>query len=470
MKTVALLSALALAMAAARSAPAQSPAMSAGPTGTAYVVPIHGDVNKSLLYIVRRAVSQAEREGASVLIFEMNTDGGRIDSAEEIMHLLVGLKTRTYTFVNRHALSAGTFVALATDQIFMADGARIGAAAPVAVTPFVTPMDMPSNMTEKVTSDLSALLRWVTEKKGYDYKLVEAMVKPEVGFKIGDRVICPPGQLLTLNNTQAEQQVGDGDKRRPLLSSGTIKDIEELLRKIGKSDYQVKRLVVTPAERLAQFVDAIVVRGLLLGLGLFLLWIEFKTPGFGLPGVSGIILLAIWFWGHHIAGLAGFEEIALFILGVILLWLEIFVFPGFGVVGISGFALMLAGIMMAMVEHYPSDPWYRIPDIQLQGALLNTGVAIVAAFLLGALLARFLPNTSAFRYIALTRTLPQKDGYQSSGDIALLVGLTGIAVTPLRPGGIGLFGERRLDVVTRGEFMEKDAPIVVAETHGNRIV
>ncbi len=438
--------------------------------GTAFVIPIHGDVNKSLLYVVRRTVSQAERAGASLIIFEMDTYGGRLDCAEEIIHRLVGIQTPTYTYVNRHALSAGAFIAMATDRIYMADGARIGAAAPVAVTPFLTPVDMPTNITAKVTSDLRALLRWVAEKKGYDLRVIEAMINPEAGCTIGGQIICPPGQLLTLHNVQAEQMVTEDGRSRPLLSSGTIQNVEELLQRIGKSAYIIKRLAITPAERLARFVDALAVQGILLGLGLLLLWIEFKTPGFGLPGTTGLVLLAIWFWGHHIAGLAGFEEIALFLIGLILLGLEVFVFPGFGAVGLTGVAFMLTALMMAMVEHYPSQPWYRIPDIHVQHVLLNMGVAIVLSFVLGAILARYLPSSPVFRRVGLIRTLAQAEGYQAAPDTTSLVGLTGVAVTPLRPSGIAHVADRRLDVVSRGEFIEKGERIVIAETHGSHIV
>jgi membrane-bound serine protease (ClpP class) len=315
---------------------------------------------------------------------------------------------------------------------------------------------------------VAGLIRSVAQRNGHDHKLAEAMVRREMEYKIGDDVISPAGQLLTLTNVEAERLVEEDGKQRRLLSSGTVESLNALLEEVGLKDAWVRTFEVSPAEAVARYIELLSV--LFLVGGLLGLYIEFKTPGFGAPGIVGIILLGIWFWGHHVAGLAGSIELMVLLLGVTLLALELFVIPGFGVTGLAGIILILTALLMAMVEHYPGIPWYRPPQAHIEKAVVVLGGSLLIAFGLGALLARFLPETAVFQRLALATAVGSERGFQASEKTDELVGLTGTAVTPLHPGGIGLFGDRRLNVVARGAFVEKGAPIVIAEAHGNRIV
>ena len=285
---------------------------------------------------------------------------------------------------------------------------------------------------------------------------------------LGDQVICPTGQIVTLTSMDAEQKVGPD--QRPLLSEGTVDDLSALLQRIGLEDAPLVQVRITTAERIARVIDGFPVSGILLALGLLALYVEFKTPGFGWPGLTGILLLAVWFWGHHIAGLAGMGEILLFMVGVALLAVEIFVTPGFGTLGVFGIAAMLAAIVMAMVQHLPEGPWYRLPDWHVRKAIYNLAVSAAVAGGIGALLVRWLPKTGWFRRLALDTAVGSAEGYSAATPAASLVGLSGIAVTPLHPAGIAVFGPRRLDVVTRGEFIPANTPIVIAQIDGNRII
>jgi membrane-bound serine protease (ClpP class) len=232
----------------------------------------------------------------------------------------------------------------------------------------------------------------------------------------------------------------------------------------------VVTVTISPAERIARVIEGFPMSGVLLALGLLGLYIEFKTPGFGVPGIAGLLCLGLWFWGHHIAGLAGLGELVLFVAGVILLLLEIFVIPGFGLTGIAGLTCIAAAIFLAMVQHLPGRPFYVPLPNQIDNAIKNFGTALLLVFACGAILARYLPKTSLFQRIMLTSAVSRQAGYTASDDKPNLVGLRGTAATPLRPAGIGLFGDRRLSVVARGQFLARDTPIVIAETHGNRIV
>lgn len=438
------------------------------PGGTVYVIPVRDMIERGLVYVVRRGVTTALREGASAIIFDMDTPGGRLDAAEEIVNIIANVGIETCTFVNRDAISAGAIIALGTDRIFMAPGSRIGDAMPLMMSPFGAPQEMSEALEEKAVSYVAGLIRSTAQQKKHDARLAEAMVRREIEYKIGDRVICPEGQLLTLTNVEAEQMVEEDGQERRLLSSGTVDDIPGLLRQIGKSGAQVETFQVSPAETFARYIEMF--SALFLVGGLLAVYIEFKTPGFGIPGLTGILLLAIWFWGHHVAGLAGMGELLIFALGVALLAVELFVIPGFGLVGITGLILMVVGLMMAMVQHYPGLPWYKPPELHIAGAIKVLGAALVATFVLGLILARFLPKTHVFQRLMLETAETAESGYTASKVTTEFVGLRGIAETPLRPAGIGVFDDRRLNVVARGQFLDKGSPIVIAESHGNRIV
>jgi len=440
--------------------------------GVVYVIPIKDMIERALVYLVERGVAEATAAGADALVIDMDTPGGRLDATEELIAILTGFDGMTMTFVNPDAISAGAITALATDRIYMAPGGRIGDAMPIMMSPLPMggPQEMPEGLKEKMVSPTVALIRSVAQRKGHDEKLAEAMVRPEMEYKIGDTMICPKGQLLTLTSRDAEQLVGEGDRQRPLLSSGTVDSIEEILERNGMGGYRVMTVQPSASERLGRFIDSFPVSGILLALGLLFLYIEFKTPGFGLPGISGAVLLGIWFWGHHVAGLANATELLLLGLGAVLLVVELLVIPGFGFVGITGIGLMTAALLMAMVQHYPSSPWYAPPAYEVQKAVINFGFALVITFLGGTLLARYLPKTSLFRQIALATAVGREDGYASAPDVDDLVGQTGIAATDLHPGGWADFGERRVNVISYGAFIEKGTPIRIAEVHGNRIV
>lgn len=433
-----------------------------------YIIPIHEEIDRALVYVIRRGLNEAARGGAAAIVFDMDTPGGRLDATEHILTLVGGVKVPTYTYVNPNAFSAGAIIAMATDHIYMAPGSRIGAAAPILISPTGGgPEKMPEKVEEKIVSATASMIRSVAERKGHDPKLAEGMVRSEGEYKIGDEVIKKDKQLLTLTSKEAEKKVKRGEKEENLLSEGTVDSLDALLSTIGHANSERRVFQITPAERLARWIEAfsfIFLLGGILGI-----YIEFKTPGFGLPGILGGILLAIWFWGHHVAGLAGMGEILLFILGVILLVVEIFVLPGFGIIGIAGALCMVAALFMAMVERFPGGP--ALPPVaDLEAAAINLIVALLCVVFLGYLLSKFLPKTPLYGYLVLGTEEKADKGFESAKSEPDLVGRRGVLVTDLRPAGVAVIGDRRIDVVSRGEYVAKGSAVVVAEVHGNRIV
>jgi len=456
---------LAAWVAAPDNAKARTPWSQPTTTGMVYIIPIHDVIDTALIYVIRRGLNEAEDSNAEAIIFDINTPGGRVDAAEEILNMLRGVKTPTYTLVNPNAISAGAIIAMATDHIYMTPGSKIGDAMPIMLGLTGEVQPMPESVEEKSVSYVAAMIRAAAQHRGHDPQLAEAMVRRDSEYKIGDDVISKKGRLLTLTNKDAERLVGP--EKRPLLSAGTVENLNALLLKIGKENCQRVELKVTAAEKIARFIESISI--VLLGLGLLGLYIEFKTPGFGLPGILGILLLAIWFWGSHIAGLAGMEEVALFLIGVILLCVELFVFPGTILPGLIGLLLIIASILMGMTQHYPGDPWYpTFPAITNSAIRFTPSLLIAVAG--GMLAAAFLPQVPLFKKLILDAAItPQRGALPAQGNTSL-VGQQGVTETRLNPAGAARFGDAHLNVVSRGDFIEPGEKIVIAEAKGNRII
>ena len=430
-----------------------------------YAIPIRGMIEPALLYVIRRGVQEADAVDAKAIVFVMDTPGGTLQAASDIVRTIQKIKVPTYTFVEKEAFSAGAIIAMATKHIYMAPGTVIGDAMPILMTPWGGVQEMPEDIKEKSVSAVAALIRSAAEEGGHNKELAEKMVRREIEFKIGDEVISPAGQLLTLTNVEAERKAGE--PKQPILSEGTVKDVNELLKTVGLEGASVKEMEVTAIERVARFIAALA--PLFLIVGLLGLYIEFKMQGTIIPGAIGVLCLAIFFWGHHIAGLAGMEDILIFLLGMALLTIEITFIPGFGAIGLLGIGLMLWALLDAMIEKYPGGPWYPAwPAVQVP--LLKLSVSLIGSAVAAMFLGKFLPKTRLFKNIGLETTTSKKNGYAASDDLKSLIGLEGRALSPLRPAGSAEFGGQRLDVITRGDYLASGTPIRVVESHGSRII
>src|SRR6266496_4129398 len=432
--------------------------------GDVVVVPLRGEISPSLLMFLRRAEKVAESNGASAIIFEMNTYGGRLDAAEEITSALNHASVPTYTFINSNAGSAGSLIALATQHIYMAPVSAIGAAAPV----LPTGEDLPLTQREKTISYWSALIRSSAMKNGHNPDVGEAFMNKEKEVKIGDRVIHPKGTVLTLNAQEATEKFNG----KALLADGIADSVVDLMQKAGLKGNAVA-LGPTGFEQLAFWITALAPL-LLLG-GIIGAYLEFKIPGASLPGIISAICFALFFLGHYLAGLAGWEVVGLFVLGTVLVLIEILFFAHTTIVfGVVGVFLMLASLLWAMIDRYPGETFFPTGRM-LAMPLLNLFIAITAAVIVIAILARFLPRTSIYRRFALMDSNPP--GPSLAGvprefvtALPLTPGTLGTALTILRPSGKARFGDHVVDVITNGEFIGPQTPIAVIQTDGMRIV
>ena len=432
--------------------------------GDVVVVPLRGEISPSLLMFLRRAEKVAESSGASAIVFEMNTYGGRLDSAEEITSALNHATIPTYTFINSNAGSAGSLIALATQHIYMAPVSAIGAAAPV----LPTGEDLPLTQREKTISYWSALIRSSAMKNGHNPDVGEAFMNKEKEVKIGDRVIHPKGTLLTLTAQEATEKFNG----KPLLADGVADSVVDLMQKAGLKGKAVS-LGPTVFEQLAFWITALAPL-LLLG-GIIGAYLEFKIPGATMPGIISAICFALFFLGHYLAGLAGWEVVALFILGTVLVIIEILFFAHSTIVfGVVGVFLILASLFWAMIDHYPGETFFPTGRA-LAVPLLNLFLALIGAAIVIALLVRYLPRTSVYRRFALMTSNPPGPSLagvprEFATAIDLSPGTEGISLSILRPSGKARFLDQIIDVVTQGEFIPPNTSITVVRRDGMRVV
>lgn len=412
--------------------------------GPVYRVPVTGVIELGLAPFIERSLSEAAAAGASVVVLDIDTPGGRVDAAERIADAVSDSEVPVYAYVNRRAFSAGALIALATQGVYMRPGSVIGA---------VTPVDGAGQKApEKIVSAMRSEMRALAEARGLDPAVAEAMVDEDVEIP----GVVERGKLLTLTTEEAVA----------LDYAREVDDLPALLETLDlDGGAPVTTTAVNWAERLVRFFSHPVVAPFLLSLGFLGLLIEIKTPTFGMAGVAGLISLSLFFGSHLIIGLAGLEDVLVFAAGLVLLGVEIFVIPGFGIFGILGGIAVLAGLFMSLLGGLPT-----VPDFTRAGMVLTTSILIV---LVSAwVLIRSLPGSSrlARSGIFLVSRTDRSVGFESAPHRIELVGKEGTAITDLRPSGTGLFGEERIDVVSESEWIQAGTPIRIVSAEGYRHV
>jgi membrane-bound serine protease (ClpP class) len=429
-----------------------------------WVIPVRDGIDKPILYVLRRGLKEAIEQKADVVVLDMETPGGRLDVTFEIMEALGKFPGATVTFVNKEAISAGAFIAATTGEIWFAPEAVIGAAAPVSAGG----KDVDVTMKQKIVSYLKARVRALSEGKGHRGAVISAMIDADTELKIDGQVLKEKGELLSLTASEASKLYGQPPQ--PLLAAGIAKTVDDLLtQKYGAGNFSVQRLEVTWSEELAQYLTAL--SPILLGLGLLAVFIEFKTPGFGLFGITGGVLLGVVFFGHFVAGLSGHEPALVFALGAGLLAAEILFFPGVILPALLGVLLMLGALVWSMADLWPNEPitvaWSGDAFAQ---PLQNLGIGLVLAVAFGAALARFIPKGWVWDKMVVQESIggvAQVAGVGPGGTthVDSLIGQRGVAVTVLRPSGqVEIAGRRYEATVEIGAVDAGDAVIVRGRT------
>jgi len=341
-----------------------------------YYANIEGDIDLGLAPYIKRVVKEAETNFASGIIFRINTFGGRVDAATQIKDAILNSKIKTIAFIDKRAISAGALIALSCEKIVMVPGASMGASTVVDQTG--------QKQSEKYQSYMRSEMRATAEKNGRRTDIAQGMV---------DETIVIPDlkddstKLVTLTSEEAlKYQMADA----------VLSNIEQVKEFFGLQNAELVTLDSNWAEDFVRFVNNPIISSLLIMLGLIGLYTEIKTPGWGLAGTIGVISLAIFFGAGYILELASIIEILMFVIGVILLIIEIFVIPGFGIFGIAGILLMVGSLFLGLLSDFEMIDWSIISI-----AIIQLGLTFLFTFIVIFFLLKFLPRTEMWGKLIL---------------------------------------------------------------------
>jgi len=404
-------------------------------------IPDVGAVEWGLASFVKRALEEAQKREAQAVIFEIDTFGGRVDAMLFIKDLIFKTPIKTVAFINSKAWSAGVFLALSCEKIFIVPDGSMGASEPRSGQEDVEKPD------PKTVSAIRAQIEALAQARGRDPTIFAAMVDRNVEIE----GLKEKGTLLTLPAYLAlEWKAVDGVARNQ----------EEVLKQLG-FDGPVITLVPSWSESLARILTHPTIVPLLLLLAFGGIFLEIITPGFGVPGIVGITATALFFGGRYIAGLSGWEPLLLFIAGIILLAIEILIIPGFGIVGVSGITALIISLYLVL----------RTTKILFRGtAILETFLYLAIMgiiFLIGLF---FLPKNPIWNKLGLQEKSPSSQGIQEISPYQRLLGKPGKARTILRPAGVIEIDGKSYDALSRGEFINAGEEVVIDEVRGNKII
>jgi len=419
------------------------PGQDAAPAGAVYRVPVHGVIELGMAPFIERSLREAKDAGASAVILDIDTPGGRIDAAQQIVDAIEDSEVPVYAFVNRRAFSAGALISLAAKRIEMRPGAVIGAATPVTGEGKKAP--------EKIVSAMRSEMRALAQAHDLDPRVAEAMVDEDIAI---DGVV-ESGKLLTLTTDEAVR----------LGYAQEVQDWDALVSGLGLANRPVVVERTNWAETLVRFLTNPAVAPILLSIGVLSIIIEIKTSAFGLAGLVGVTSLGLFFGAHYLVGLAGLEEFIFLGAGLVLLALEAFVIPGFGIAGILGVAALATSVYLSLVSNMATAA-----DLGTAAGIVSlTGIVIVVA---GWALIRTLPRSGRFGRsgLMLEESASRETGYLSAAVRPELLGQTGVAITDLRPAGVARFGEEKVDVVAESEYIKAGTAVKVISEEGYRHV
>ena len=400
-----------------------------------FVIAVKGEIGPAWLFYLERSVAEAETAGAQAIVLDMDTPGGFVDTVLLAREYLNEFNGPVYAYVNPRALSAGAYLALTADQLYMAPGSTIGAAEPrLAGSGEVTD--------EKFLSSWEAEMRGVAELRDRDPRLASAMVRREMEID----GLVEAGKLLTLTAKEGESHG---------FSDGTAESLPVMLELAGLSDSSIIRTTPTPWEQLGGWLINPMVATAILSLAFLFLFVEILTAGFGVGGLLSILCFGLYFGGHFFSGVSGWPAIFLFLFGVILILVEAFI-PGIGIFGIGGLLAVAASIVLSAATAVEG---LRI----LLYSFFFSAVFSYFAF-------RYFHRKGMLRRFILSDALTREGGYSAGTMMDHLVGKEGITITQLRPSGIVEVEQSRYDVVSEGSFVPPNVRVKVVRVEGNRIV
>ncbi len=415
-----------------------------------YYFELHQDITPTAVRLVDRALEEAAAMQADYIVMSLDSYGGLLDAGDTIHVKLLRCKIPVLCYITNNAASAGALIAISCDSIYMSPYAKIGAASVV---------DQEGNVVdEKYQAYMRGIMRSTAEANGRDPEIAEAMVQGG-GAVTG---IIDSGKILTFTTSEA-LQFG--------YCEGEAKDTKEMLALAGIDNYTLTAYAPTSIDKIMAFLLNPVLRGLCITFIFLGIYFELQSPGIGFALVIAVIAALLYFAPLYIEGLAANWEILLFVIGLVLIVLEIFIIPGFGVTGVSGIILTFSGLVLSMVKNVGFNF-----ELSGSGAVIQSVLIVLSAFVISfavmfAFFGRFL-KSKLFRKIALETTEDHSEGYHTTifNDPGGMIGKTGIAVSDLRPAGkIEIEGEWH-DGQSDGEFIAKGSAIKVTDVKNNYLI
>ncbi len=416
-----------------------------GNASKVFVMKIDDNIDPRMNRYVKMALQNAKEIEAELIIIEMDTYGGAVNDADDIRTMILELDIPIYVYINKDAASAGALISIACDSIYMAPGASIGAATVVTMDGAAAP--------DKYQSYFRSTMRSTAEAKGRDPRIAEAMVDESIEIE----GITAEGEVITFSTSEAITNN---------YCEGEVSGIAEIIKISGITDYQIFEYEKSFVESIISLFLNPFVSGILILVILGGLYFELQTPGVGFPLLAAALALILYFIPLYLNGLAQYWEIVVFVIGVVLLLLEIFVFPGFGIAGISGGILIVGSLTLMMIGNDNLDFTF-VPAEKIIRAAIITLSAFLSAILLLFVGGVRLTNSQVFKRVALVSTQRHEEGYSSKFVEEVLINKIGVAQTILRPSGRVEIDGNLYDAATRGEYIVAGAKIIVIDDSGN---
>ncbi len=405
------------------------------------VMDIKNEIDPRMTRYVELALEHAEETKADIVIIEMDTYGGVLTDAKDIVDKLMAFKKPLWVFINSDAASAGALISIACDSIYMSPAASIGAATVVDGSGGKAP--------DKYQSYMRSIMRATAEENKRNPKIAEGMVDENVKLDSLKEI----GQVITFSTSEA---MANG------YCEGKVSSIEEILKKNKVTNYEIEHFELSSADTIVAFFLNPFISGILILVIIGGIYFEMQAPGVGFPGIAALVAIVLYLVPYYLNGLAANWEIIAFFIGIILIALEIFVIPGFGVAGVSGIAITIMALVLIMINNDAFDfEFVRMNDILISLAAAMGG-------LLGGMILLFvgsakLADTKYYKHIALTTTQESIEGYNANFVRESMKGKRGIAHTVLRPSGKVMIEENLYDAFTLGDYVEKGAIIEVVD-------
>lgn len=409
---------------------------------------IDADIDPAMNRRVQLALEEAKKNEAGLIIIEMDTYGGVVTDADEIRTQILESEIPIYVFINKDAASAGALISIACDSIYMAPGSSIGAATVVNGADGAAAPD-------KYQSYMRSMMRSTAEATGRDPKIAEGMVDEKIAIE----GISEAGSVITFSVSEA---ILHG------FCEGQFDSIEEILKSQNLEKAEILAYEEDTIDKIISFFLSPAISGVLILIIIGGIYFELQTPGIGFPLLAAITAALLYFIPYYLNGLAENWEILVFVCGIILLAVELFVIPGFGIFGVLGIVCIIGGLVLGMVPNQDFN-FDFVPASQLFGALLTVILAALASVGLVFWLTPKVNQWGAFRTITLSTTQDRTDGYTSNFYSESLLGQKGIVHSRLRPSGKVEIDGEIYDASSRGEFIDQGEKIIVISTEGTSL-